>query len=990
MQKKFGLNRNGAALGALVTALLTTAAPAQISGTVAPPEQADSSAAAPANEIIVTGSRIPQAGLRSVSPITTVAQEEARLQGTTSVETLLNRLPQVVPDATGTSNSGSTGIATVNLRGLGANRTLVLIDGKRLMPGDPFGSAADLNAIPTPLIENVEVVTGGASAVYGSDAVAGVVNFKLRRNLNGVLADAQYGFYQHDNNNGVAQRALTEKGYTVPNGSFTTGANYTASLAFGANFAEGRGNITAYGVYRKAKPVFQGKYDYSACALAGSEAPFTCLGSGNYNRFVVQGTAPQGTQRDFFAETNGTLRPYNGATDTYNYTPINYFSRPDKRYQIGALAHYAVIPEIELYADAMFTKDRSRYQIAESALFLGSAPTDDGSVHIACDNPLLTADHVQKLCTNFGLSGSQQTHVQIGRRSIEGGPRYYDQEHTSYRFVGGFRGEPIKGFTYDVSAQYGRTDYFQQQLNQLSVSRVTRALDVVNVSGVATCRSVVDGTDPSCVPLNVLGGLGSWTPEMLNYIATDTYQKGDSTEKVISATLAGDLGQYGVTLPWATDGVGFALGYEWRDERVSYTPGANDLTGDIYGGTKAQVLPSSGFDVNEFYGEVRIPLIQDVRFVRDLTFEGGYRTSKYSRSGRVNSYKLALDYAPSSDIRVRASLQRAVRAPTVNELFSPIVGGNFGAQDPCSGEQPRRTLEQCGRTGVLPSQYGLILECPADQCTAIGGGNPALTPEKADTRSIGFVLTPRFIRGLNITADYFDIKIKGAIGTIGGNTILTQCLETGNPLYCDRINRNGSGALFGGATTGISDVYANVGGSRTQGIDVSANYSLNLTDMGLTNAGRISFALIGTASLKSENEPLIDLGTYDCAGVGGRTCGGPNPKWRHQFRTSYDYGNAQLSLNWRYIGRSKYDGNEDDPFLGQGTDLPALKAYSAFDLAATLRLKPVLLRAGINNVFDKDPQILGTNFYSNLNGPTYPGWYDALGRSIFFGATVEF
>lgn len=940
--------------------------------------------------IIITGSRIPQAGLKSVSPITTIDSAEVRLQGTTSAETLLNSLPQVFPGQSQTSNNGATGIATVDLRALSPVRTLVLVDGKRLMPGDPTFPVADINAIPAALIERVEVVTGGASAVYGSDAIAGVVNFKMKRNLNGVVLDAQYGFYQHGNDFADAQRALADRNFRIPPSNISTGGNYTLSGAFGTNFADGRGNVTAYAVYRKANAAFQRDFDFAACAMVGPKPPRNCGGSSNYNRFIVQNPAPAGTapDADFFALTDGTLRPYDSATDQYNYTPINYFSRPNKRYQFGAFAHYEATPAIELYGDVMVTADRSTYQIAESALFLGTGPSN-GEILVGCDSLLLTADHRQKLCTNFGLAPTDQVRLLVGRRAVEAGPRFYNLKHDSLRIVGGVRGAPMEGWNYDVYGQYGRTDYIQRQNGQLSRSRVINALDVVNDGGTVKCRSVVNGTDPACVPLDLLGGLGAWTPEMLNYITTDSFQTGVTTEKVVSASLAGNLGTYGLTMPWADDGVGIAIGYEYRDERLSYNPSATDKAGDIFGGGTLHELPRSGFSVSEFYGEVRVPIIQGQPFADSLTFEGGYRTSDYSSAGQVSTYKLAMDWAPIPDIRFRASYQKAGRAPNVLELFSPQLSGNYSGVDPCSGPTPTATLAQCQLTGVTAAQYGHITECPARQCTSIGGGNPALDPEKARSISLGAIVQPRALPGFVMSLDYYDIKVTNVIGVIGAATIVNNCIQTGDPLFCARIQRNPNGLLFGGTNNdvGVLDTNANLGFIRAKGLDVDASYR---TTIG--NLGSLSFNLLGTYVDSFETEGLPGTGSYDCSGRFGTVCGVPQPHWRHSLRTTWtsDFG-AELSLNWRYIGRSTFDGNVvGDPFLSQGTDEYNIPSYNYFDLSGSYTFKFLTLRAGVSNIFDKTPPVLNGDLNTNQNGNTYPQRYDGMGRTIFVGATARF
>lgn len=979
------LHKTGVSLraGAILFALAAHA------GGASAQENAAASSQSVAEEIVVTGSRIPQAGLQSTSPITTVGADEVKLQGTSSVETLLNSLPQVFPGQSQTFNSGATGIATVDLRALNPVRTLVLIDGKRLMPGDPTLPVADLNAIPTSLIERVEVVTGGASAVYGSDAIAGVVNFRMRRDLDGFLVDAQYGFYQHSNDYSDAQRALSASGFNIPSDDVTTGDNYSGTIAYGSNFADGRGNVTAYAGYRKSTAVFQREYDFSACALTGEKAPRTCGGSSNYNRFIVQNTPLAGTNptRDFFALNDRTLRPYDGTTDNYNYTPINYFSRPDERYQYGAFVNYELSDSVELYSDVMGTADRSVYQIAESALFLGTGPSN-GEVLLACDNPLLSADQRQQLCTNFGLASTDQVRLLVGRRAVEAGPRYYDLKHDALRAVAGARGSPIEGWSYDVYAQFGRTDYLQRQNGQLSRSRVINALDVVNVGGVARCRAAVAGFDPNCVPLDLLGGLGAWTDEMINYITTDSFQTGETTEEIVSASVAGDLGVYGIKSPWAEDGIGVAVGFEHRDERLSYNPSSTDKTGDVFGGGTLVELPESGFFVKELYGEVRVPIVQGMPLMERLTFEAGYRTSDYSSTGSADTYKLAMEWSPIQDLRFRMSYQEAVRAPNVLELFNPQLSGNYPGTDPCAGTNPEASLADCLLTGVTPAQYGFITECPSNQCTSIGGGNPALRPEEAESITYGLVLQPSFAPGFSLSLDYYDIKVESVIGVIGAATIVNRCIQTGDPLFCSRIQRNPNGLLFGGTNNdiGVFDTNANLGFLRAKGLDVESRYSLDVGSL-----GSLALSFVGSYNESFENEGLPGEGSYDCAGRFGTVCGVPLPRWYHQLRTTWNLPvDVQLSLAWRYIDGVTYDGNvENDEFLSKGTDTYNIPSFSFFDLSGSYSFDKVTLRLGVNNVLDKNAPVINGDVNLNQNGNTYPQRYDALGRTVFFGVSVE-
>jgi iron complex outermembrane receptor protein len=975
-------------------------------------------------EFVVTGSRIPQPNLTSTSPITVIGDQEAKLQGTTNVETLINNLPQAFADFTSTASNGASGTATVNLRGLGSQRTLVLVDGKRLMPADPKLPVADLNTIPAALVDHVEVVTGGASAVYGSDALAGVVNFVMKKDFEGVRIDAQYGFFQHNQHNDEVQAAELRKGIAIPE-DFSGGATWDVTAIIGVNSPDGKGNATVYAGYRHMDAVRQDKYDYTACSLNTGGALndiHNCAGSSNYNRFDSLDVGGS-----YFALPDRTFRPRNGATDFFNFAPDNYLQRPDERYTLGGFAHYEINPMFDVYTDVMFSDDHTLAQIAASGIFLGSG-TNNGLQNVNCDNPLLSAQQSGIIGCGTVLGATDDAHVEIGRRNIEGGPRIDDLRHTAYRIDLGTRGDLGHGWSYDVYGQYGLTLFSENYSNEFSKQRVQNALEVVTdtragspTAGQPICKVTLSGQDPSCVPLDIFGGLGALTPDMLNYVQAQGFQSGYTEEQVVSGSLTGDLGQYGFKSPMATDGVGIALGAEYRREALQLQTSRDFQINDLYGqGSATLPVPLSSFDVKEFYGEIRIPLVQDAPFAKLLQFEGGYRHSDYSSVGGTDAFKLAGDWQPIDDIRIRASYQRAVRAPTVLESFSPNNNVLFSFNDPC-GSAMSLTLAQCQNTGLAAAQYGSpFLDCPAAQCKNVVGGNANLKPETSTTKTIGVVFTPTFFRGFNMSIDYFDIRVNNFIGAYGATFIFNQCATTGDPFYCSLVNRDANGTIFSDAAS-LVNTTKNTGFLSTKGVDVEVNYRTSFSDMGMGDYGGLSFNFVGTYldSLLSESVPANLPGggaasDLECAGYFGVVCGFPNPKWRSKMRVTWSspWGVA-LSVNWRYLSGTKLDinacANETAATCtGINANLAAygagvndridakIKAYSYFDLSGTWTVRDgTTLRFGVNNVFDKDPPIVDTNNFAVSgppfgNGNTYPGVYDSLGRTFFIGITADF
>ncbi|MCH8686168.1 TonB-dependent receptor domain-containing protein [Pedomonas mirosovicensis] len=973
------------------SALVAIAAPFAVSTAAA--QSAGEQASASMEEIVVTGTRIRRPNLESNSPLTVVSDSEIKYQGATNVDSVLNRMPQFTPDANENVSNGADGTAQINLRDLGSNRVLVLMDGQRLLPSQ----AMDVNFIPSALVERIDVVTGGASAVYGSDAISGVVNFIMRKNLNGIRADAQYSFYQHNNNNDSLRDLVRDSGYETAPGSVTDGSKYDINIAAGTDFADGKGNVTMYAGYRKVRPVLQGSRDYSACALdptGEGNSAFACGGSSNneYGSFTVLKDPVTGSPVNYNNTKDGskTWVPYDSSF-RFNYAPENYIQRSDIRYTAGAFAHYELAPSAEVYGSFMFMDDHSYSQAASGGLWAGEVYS------INCDNPLLGAQQATALCgAAAGTDTSRDTFIGYRLTGEGSSPRRDSLRHTNYRFTGGVRGDIFDGISYDVGALRAVSIFNENYQNDVDPAKAKKALQVVNVDGVPTCKSVIDGTDPNCVPMDVFG-YGNIDPSAYDYIYAPTFTRGEQTLTMFSANISGDLTNYGIVSPWASSGVGFALGVEHRRENLVFEA-------DALAQAKGTLESQGSIKVNEVYAEVGVPILENMPFARSLSITGGFRYSEYtndSKTGTVtkysaSTYKGELDYAPSRDVRFRASYNHAIRAPNINELFASQGLGNVSAQDPCAGTSPVASMEQCQLTGVSPEQYGNIPECPANMCVAQGGGNPLLKPEEADTYTFGVVLTPTFLPNLSLSLDYYNIKVDGYIGSVDPTLTINQCVQTGNPYFCDLFHRApGTGVLFG--TDGyVVGTTLNTGYLKTSGIDVSANYRFDFEDVGLNNAGRLNFDLVGTYLDKSTVKQLPGLGTYDCAGLYGPTCGQPTPRWRHNLRTTWEmpWSNATLSLNWRYFGGTKLSSNTDNEFL-KGTPYiinRKLKAYSYFDLSGTVEVyQNLVLRAGINNLFDKDPPAIAQGLLSSFgNGNTYPGVYDPLGRTIFVGLTAEF
>jgi outer membrane receptor protein involved in Fe transport len=975
-------------------------APNDVSGTTATPRPQPPESREAALPIVITGSRIPRSDLTAVSPVTMVKGEEFRLVGATNAEDVLNQLPQVNPSQGEFVSPGATGAATVDLRGLGSVRTLVLVNGHRLMPGDPRYPVPDINSIPTSIIQRVEVLTGGAAAVYGTDAVAGVVNFILDTKLDGLKVDGEIGGYQHNNRDKFAQDLLDRRQLPYPKGSVFDGWRKNVSVALGHRFFDNRAHVTLYGGYRKIDGVTQDKRDYGACPITAR------MVDGRPSSMLECGGPLISYPGNFF---DNLLNVYQVTPDRqfvpglsrFNYAPWHFVQRPDKRYTAGGFANFDFSKALQAYAEVMAMKDRTSWQVGPSGDFRNTET-------INCDNPLLSDQQLSLICRtgNFvgeiptlddngnllGVTGVPTLFVDpvtgatysrgwllIALRNIEGGSIEDVLEHKSIRLLGGFKGDLGRGVTYDASYLFGRVSLDRQYRNNLSITRMERALDVVSdpSNGEPICRSVLiarelgpsaAGADANCVPWDVFAP-GQVTPESTAYLTIPPFMHGSFRERVGNVNATVELDRWGIGSPWSDESSAINVGAEFRKDTVEFDPDEFSQTGDI-AGFGDQVFPIRGsISTKEIFGEARIPIVNG-KLVRRLALEGGFRQSWYQSPDSKfssNAYKLALDLTAVSGFRVRASQQRAIRAPNILELLAPAQP-DFFFRDPCAGVSPAASATQCALTGVTPGQYGHIPNVNGlFEYNAIIGGNEELQPETATTRTIGIVLEPRFLRGFNATIDWWDIKLKGAISRIGAQAIVDSCIASGDPIFCSRIHRDPNGSLLLGNGY-VDNRQANLGGLKVRGIDGGADYSVPLGRLGSAN-----FEFRGGYILRW----IVDNGglstPYDCAGLFGDPCG-MQPRWKHTARATWDapHGIA-LSLQWRRIGGVKLAAL--DPRFNMTDDVSPpyakLRSQDYFDVATVFRVgKDFELRLGVNNVLDRQPPLVISNAGGAGNAPS--------------------
>ena len=994
-------------------------------------------------EVVVTGTRIYIPGLHSISPVTSINANAIASTGLTTIEDVLNQLPQVTADQGAMLSNGATGTATVNLRDLGANRTLVLVNGRRLMPGTAGGSAADINMIPAALVQRVDVLTGGASAVYGADAVAGVVNFVMKDNFQGFEIDANASAYQHSQHQGYYGTFAPAAGYGSAPSSTWDGGEKDLTFIMGSNFAGGKGNATVYLSYRKSQPVLQASRDFSRCTLStNGKGVVSCSGSSTTPTGGYFFSNPPGMNGyDFAAYTGkqqvdqatGQFVPF---TSLYNYGASNYYIRPDERWNGGYFAHYNVDDNHQVYSEFMMMTDHTHAQIAPSGAFLASGlgvnpvtGIPDGGWAINCNNPLLSPQEQQTMCQ--GATAGEAS-IFFGRRNVEGGYRSDDLAHTAFRMVIGSKGNITDNLTYNAYIQEGLTLSQENYQNDVSKTKLNYAMNDVMQNGQVICAANANGANgaPGCVPYDIWG-LGSTqiSPQTLinqgvitaaglpsqasvNYITTPGLHEARSEERIYHADFTWDGTSAGWKLPSANEGLVANFGAEYREEFTSFRPDIEFITGDL-AGQGGKTLPLKGaYSVKEAFVEARLPLVQDKPFAKEISINPGYRYSKYDLGFSTSTYKLMADWSPNSDIRFRGGYNRAVRAPSISELYSTRTVGLDGSEDPCAttgfgsppsyltGSALAQRKSQCLSHGVTAAQFGAVgmPGNPAGQYNGFIGGNPNLKPETADTYTVGAVFTPTFLPNFSATLDYYDIRIDHVIGSYGANLIVNQCVIDNSPFFCNLVHRDTSGSIWLSQSGYVIDTLNNLGYLEERGIDVASQYRQSLGRWGALD---LSFNGTFVGSFLTEPYPAAAgrpaSGVYNCAGYYGATCGNPLPKWRHTLTATWEtpVRSLDVTARWRHFGNTEIDTANPSPLLKGNFQ----KSYQwtgtrdYLDLSANYMVfRGVEMLVGVDNVLDKDPPVLPTTALGAgaFNGNTYPQVYDTLGRYMFVNIKADF
>lgn len=931
-------------------------------------------------QVVVTGTRIKSPGVVSNSPINSVGVEEINSAQPVAVEELVKTLPAAVPAIGAGTNNGSGGGATIDLRGFGSNRALVLVDGRRFVPFNLNGSV-DTNAIPLALLQRIDLVTGGASAVYGADAVTGVANFILKKNFRGVDLSTSYGF----------------------SGENDTKRNRT-DLTVGAGSDDGRSNVSLSIGQTKTQALRQDGRSIGKASLSSVNGAEQGSGTTTPSAFGISaaaGITPNplaGTQQ--IDTATGRLVPF---FNTFNFNPQNYFVTPLDRRQISALGNHVVNNYAEVYAQMFYTRSDVRQQLASSGTF-------NNVFQVPIGNAYIPEPARQQICAARGITAANcvlgnltEVPMVIGRRLTELGPRLGDFQNKSMQMTAGVRGDIAMGWTYDAYFTHGESDQTRILGNWGSLSKVQQALRAVSTTA---CANTANG----CVPLNVFGVEGSITPAQVNFINLSSVQLQSVEQRVASVSASGDFGDK-FKSPYAASPISAAFTYEQRTLTAgNLSDSASQIQGEVLG-TGAPLPDRSGsFKLKEFAIEASIPLLQDLPFARSLSLEAGYRNSDFSTtsSTKYNTYKLGGEWEVVNGFRFRAMNQQATRAPNINELFQPLVTGLSNlAIDPCQGTRvnaadantPGTLSNLCRLTGVPVGQLGSLPAPSAGQINNLTGGNLGLAPEEAKTQTIGFVWTPQNFRGLSASLDFYKIDLDKAISSPSTTDILNGCYTTAaNPgltlnAACQNVFRGSFGTFNGADSKGVFTAQSNLGKVATSGYDLNVNYGFAMKDLGFdAKLGKVDLGLAANFVKTYKVQVTPTSVDRDCLGFYSVACQtnlGLSPKTKFSQRGTWMVGDFTVGYNWRYQAEVKVEpgsGTWFEPFS-------KVEAYSYIDASfAWAATKNLRVNLSVTNLFDKDPPNVGNTIGTTgtVSGNTFPQSYDVVGRYFSLGASLKF
>lgn len=1024
--------RTGTALSALVLASagVFVGMPAYAQDTAGASAQREEPAA---QDIVVTGSRIASPNLTSVVPVTSVRGEEFFQTGQISIGDQLNQLPQLAStfnQSNSTRFLGTAGLNLLDLRQLGTSRTLVVVNGRRHVAGDILNSgvSVDTNTIPTDLIDRVDIVTGGSSAVYGSDAIAGVVNFVLKDHFDGLQARAQSGV-----------------------SSYGDAASQFISVLGGKNFSEGRGNIAVNAEFAHQDQYFGSGRGYVADAPGFVQVLPTGTGSaGNPERILYRdirsatytnagvvrfggtsalncGTGPNGVRYNcpYTFTTDGNLVPLTGQRVGFGpngsflggngvtFREGNQFQLQPRldRVNLNLVGHFTVSDAFEPFVEATWSHTSVYGSGSSGPAFISGSTLGDTRETIRLDNPYLTAQARSLITSQLIAGGTNPTAITNAtrfavREVMTGlGNRAEQSYRDTYRAVAGVRGGFNDTFRYELSANYGEFQEKTRVLGNLNVQRFLLANDATrNAAGQIVCRSQIDPSAAipyvdndavlardvsACLPINVMGG--QFTDAQRAYLLQNTTSVGKITQFDVNGFVSGDLHNL-FSLPGGP--IAFSIGGEYRRETNYYKQDPLVEQGyTFYNAIPTFTAPA--MTVKEAFGEIRIPLVKDLPLLRDVTLSAAGRVSDYNtKTGTVWSYNFGGEWSPVRDLRFRANYARAVRAPNLGELYTP-AGQNYapGFSDPCAldnikgGPNPATRAKNCAAAGI-PAGYNFNY---SQSLEIKSGGNPNLTAEKSDSYTFGGVFTPHWVPGLSLTVDYYNIKVRQAISSIDAQTIANFCydLASGNAAYCSLFQRAGAnGAPTGEAPYQILEgsllaSSANFGLLRARGLDAELSYSHQIGNIGLADF-RVNYSHV------IQRDDFVDPNNPGYVTRYRGNLGSPIDRFRLEANLKSGKITGGYRLRWigkQYVGDytnyNALNGNPPaDPYYANYQKYPVIAYHDIrFDYGVSSRFN---IYVGVDNVADKHPPLDTTG----IGGAS--GIYDVRGRYMYTGVAAKF
>lgn len=956
---------------------ISSAALVALGGTMvmgAAPALAQQGNAPAAQSVVVTGSRIARIDALAESPIVTIGAEEIQKSGVVTAEQFLNTLPQVTPGLSSQSNNpSSNGRAFIDLRGLGSGRNLVLINGKRGM-GSTGGGVVDVNTIPTSLIDRVEVITGGAATAYGADAVAGVVNFILKKNFSGFEVDAQHRW--------------TEK---------NDGKETSASITLGGTFGN-RGSAVFGGGYFKRDPIYKGARDFAAQASTqtgafpggsisvGANAPSQAVvdaifgpnrcntnGGGTGFGFNPDGTLfctgvlgnPSREAVNYRGPQSDIATTFFPDAFSYNFEPENLLVLPQERWTAYSSVNYEVNKNFRPYASFQLTNYNATSQLAPTP---ASGTT---GFFVPVTNPFLSAEARQLLA---GRTNPTATVAFSKRFNVLGG-RTSSNNHDVWQMLGGATGDIgfFDGWMYDVYSSYGRSVQSEVQGGNVRIPRVQALIDAA------------DGGRSLCA-----GGFNPFGNTQLSdacraYISLEAKNQTTVIQRVVEATATGPVAR----LPAGS--LDLVIGASYRDLSFDFKPDSGLQPGQV-AGFNEQLPVKGSLRFKDVFTEAVIPLVRNKPFIKNLSATLGARSTDSSVTGIDSSYKATVDWGVNGTVRFRGGYQTAIRSPNINELFDPQLNNfpNIANSDPCNtsgaiaaqyrnGPNAAQVLALCRAQSAVAG--GAAYVQPAGQATGIVGGNPGLGSEKANSFTAGIALQPT--RSLTATVDYWSIDLDNVIDSVGATTIIQRCFnrDGANPNFdpdnqwCKLFRRDANN----GGIINLQQLSRNQALKKVAGFDFGVDYLLSLKER-----GNLRFSVNATYTEKNTSQTTVVDPINDFAGSIGATTGSSIPKWRASLTTSYTKGPLNVQLTSRFIDKMVHANTVTG---GSPVSNTGVAETWYHDLAVGYNLtKSLTLRAGVSNVADQKPRIYSPNVQAN----TDPSLYDVLGRRYFVGLNGRF